>query len=147
MCVPKRAVPHGDEHSRVRGSVTEAIGYFRHPCCHTRQSVRRTDQTTVVSCWPGRIWESSFAFWPSGVNNSQTCVSHARRFPTWKMLLTAAWIKVQQDLGPVRTNGNEDAIQDIKMRLDRGRGCSSNHTVKQAPVESCRQVDLAPIYS
>lgn len=60
MC-PKELSPMG-MNTLESEEVSEAMGYFRHPCCHTRQSARLSDQTTVVSCWPGGIWESGFAF-------------------------------------------------------------------------------------
>lgn len=96
------------------------MGYFRHPCCHTRQSMRHSDQTRIISRWPGGIWERGFAFWPSGVNYSQACVSHACRCLVQNAV---------NGLGPMGkaavrlgTTEDEDAIQNIEDGLDWVKG-------------------------
>lgn len=76
MCVPKRAVPCGDEHSGVGRSVTGYGVFLTLLLPHTP-----VNETQWPDNWPGGIWESGFALWPSGVNYSQGWVSHSCRRP------------------------------------------------------------------
>lgn len=97
--------------------VSEAMGYFWHPCCHTRQSMKHSDQTTVLSCCPSGIWESGFTLWTLGVNYSQAWVSHAYRWHQQKAVNRPRTV-AKAAVTPLRTMGNQDAIQNIDAGLN-----------------------------
>lgn len=77
----------------------EAIGYFRHHCCQTRLSVRRCDQTMVVSCWS----VGGFVFWPLGLIIAITVF----------LIFAAGLQNALTRLGPVRTN-IQSGMKNIK---------------------------------